>query len=492
MWPFTKRQPASKQKGRWDLSTPLLQLSEGDYWTIGHSCEGVQIFGSTGSAKSTSTVAELVKSFLLAGYGGIFFTVKPDDAATYRRYCHETNRLGDVMVFGPNEPLRFNPIDSELRRSDAGAGLTSNIVALLSTLLEVSVRNSRESGGEDSGYWKRANRQLMTNAIDLLVMAKGRLSVPDLYRLVVSAATSREELHSDEWKQTSFCFQCLREADAKSKSSIQKGDFELVADYFAGEWVNLSDRTRSVILSTFTSMVDVLLRGIVRELMSSPVSSVTPEMCQDGKLIVIDVPLKVFGEAGVFIQVLWKHCLQRAQERRDIQKNPRPVFMVVDESHLLTVSADQVFQTTARSTRTAVIYATQSISNYLAALGEKAEPEVHSLLGNLQTQIFHQQADIKTNTYAAELIGRTHQFLVNANSSREPSDLFGSMFGQSPSQCSAGVNETIDFEVQPSTFATLRKGGPPHWVADAIVYQGGRRFHATGRPYMPVTFRQHL
>lgn len=492
MWPFNQRKQTAKQRDQWNLSTPLLQFSDSDFFSIGQACEGVQVFGTTGSSKSTATLAELILSYLSAGFGGIFFTVKPEDRANYERYCRETNRLADLMVFGPNEPLRFNPLDAELQRRDAGAGLTSNIVALLSTLLEVSGRNSQESGGEDSGYWKRANRQLMTNAVDLLVMARGKLSVPDLYRLVVSAAVSPEQWKSDEWRQSSFCFQCLRDGDAKPKTAIQKADFELVADYFALEWLQLSGRTRSVILSTFTSMLDTLNRGVIRELMSSAVTNVTPEMCQDGKLILIDVPLKVFGETGVFIQVLWKHCLQRAQERRDVRQNPRPVFLLADESHLLTVSGDAVFQTTARSTRTAVVYATQSISNYLAALGDKAEPEVHSLLGNLATQIFHQQTDIKTNQYSAELIGRTRQFLINANSSRQPSDDFGLLFGQSPSQCSAGVNETIDFEVQPSTFATLRKGGPPEFLADAIVYQGGRRFHASGRPYMRVTFRQHL
>jgi type IV secretory pathway TraG/TraD family ATPase VirD4 len=332
----------------------------------------------------------------------------------------------------------------------------------------------------------------MMNATDLLIMARGRLSVTDLYRLVTSAATSQEQWKSDEWRKSSFCFQCLREADAKPKTPVQEADFGLVADYFAIEWVNLSDRTRSNILTMFTSMLDKLNRGIIRELISSPVTNVTPEMCQSGKLLLIDVPLKVWGEAGLLIQVLWKHCLQRAQERRNVQENPRPVFLVADESHLLTTSTDQVFQTTARSTRTAVIYATQSISNYLAALGEKAEPEVHSLLGNLQTKIFHQQADIKTNQYAAELIGRTRQFLVNASSSRQPYEFVDSLFGQSSSQCTAGVTETFEWEVQPTTFATLRKGGPPEFLADAIVYQGGRRFHATGRPWMPVTFRQHL
>jgi hypothetical protein len=324
-------------------------------------------------------------------------------------------------------------------------------------------------------------------------MAKDRLSVPDLYKLVTSAPLSFEQISTQAWKQESFCCQCLMEADAKEKTPRQRADLEVVGSFFLLEWPALSERTRSVVLSTFTSMLDVLNRGLIRELISSPVTNVTPEMAQDGKLILVDLPLKIFGEIGLFVQILWKFCFQRAQERRNVQENPRPCFIVADESHLLAVSSDQTFQTTARSTRTAVVYATQSISNYLAAFGgEKAEAQVHSLLGNLQTQIFHQQADIRTNAYAAELIGRTRQFMVNANHSHQPGDLLDSLLGLRTAQTSAGVTEIYEWEVQPRTFAQLRKGGPPEWEVDSIVYQGGRKFADTRRPWMPVTFKQQL
>jgi hypothetical protein len=46
--------------------------------------------------------------------------------------------------------------------------------------------------------------------------------------------------------------------------------------------------------------------------------------------------------------------------------------------------------------------------------------------------------------------------------------------------------------VQPNRFATLKKGGPPHWEVEGIVYQGGRRFSTTGKPWMPVCFRQQV
>src|SRR5438045_1135815 len=81
-------------------------------------------------------------------------------------------------------------------------------------------RGQGQGGGrEDEGYWRRALRQLLRNAIDLLVFATGRVSIPDLYRVVVSAAKSMVEVKSDDWKSRSFCYQCLVQADKVSKSA---------------------------------------------------------------------------------------------------------------------------------------------------------------------------------------------------------------------------------------------------------------------------------
>ena len=475
----------------WDLTVPIMPLTQIDQWTIGDACQGCQIFGSTGSGKSTGSLAAIISAFLAAGFGGIFLTSKSTDCASYVSLCKKMGREQDLIIFGPNHPYRFNALDAELQRTDAGAGQTQSIVTLLMTLLEVSERSSSKAGGSES-YWQRATQQLIQNAVDALVQATGRCSVPELYRLVISAPMSFDQLKSQDWCKASFCMQCISDADARVKDPIKRRDLELAADYFLNEWPALSDRTRSSILSMFTSMLDVLNRGMVRELISGE-TNIRPEMAQEGKLIIIDLPTLLHGESGVFVQVLWKYCMQRAQERRDVDANPRPVFVGSDESHLLAVKQDQIFQTTARSTRTAIVYATQSLTNYLSTFGQHSEPLVHSLLGNLQTQIFHQQTDIKTNTYAADLIGRTRQFLFNANSNYQSGDWLESMMGLRNNQsASAGMNETFEYEVQPSVFACLQKGGAPNWSVDGIVYQGGRQFSQTGRPWSPVKFKQQL
>ena len=97
----------------------------------------------------------------------------------------------------------------------------------------------------------------------------------------------------------SYCFRCLTEADKRPKSLSQKRDFELVADYFLCELPALSDKTRSVILSTFTSMADILNRGILRDLFTQG-SNIDPTAIEQGKIVVVAMPLKEFGQIGLY------------------------------------------------------------------------------------------------------------------------------------------------------------------------------------------------
>ena len=79
MWPFRKRNQPSPPTPKWLLSDPVLWFSDRDPWTIGDACQGTQIWGSTGSGKSSGSLAWIVRSYLSMGFGGIFFTAKPGD-----------------------------------------------------------------------------------------------------------------------------------------------------------------------------------------------------------------------------------------------------------------------------------------------------------------------------------------------------------------------------------------------------------------------------
>lgn len=488
---FKRKAACSRQT--WELSTPLLKLSPRDSWTIGDACMGTCVLGATGSGKTTGAGAALAKAFLRAGFGGLWLCCKGDERQTIEHYARQTGRTSDLVIFDASCQHRFSFLDEELNHAGRGAGLTENIVNLLSTILEVSERNTGSGGREDDGYWRKAMRQMCRNACELLAIAKGQVTVPDLYRVVVSAPTSRGQLADDDWKAGSFCFDCLRKADAAKKQQRAEKDFELVADYWMIEFPQLSEKTRSVIVSTFTSLVDVLNRSLLRDLFCTD-TTIRPEDTLDGKIIVIDLPARTYADVGIFAAVLWKYCWQRAVERRDVAANERPVFLFADEFQNFSVRYDQEFQATARSSRAATVYLTQSRANMLAAFGgQEAEAVTDSLLGNLQTKFFHANGDASTNEWAANVIGRSRQYFMNGNQSLGSFDPMRLVGLGDPGHTSGGFSEQMDFEVQPREFTTLRCGGPANrWETDTIVFQGGRRFLASGETWMPVTFRQDI
>jgi len=109
----------------------------------------------------------------------------------------------------------------------------------------------------------------------------------------------------------------------------------------------------------------------------------------------------------------------------------------------------------------------------------------------LNLKIFHANGDSVTNEWAAALIGRCRQFVVNSSSNHQNSNWALALADMAPSQGSAGVSEIFEFEVQPAVFTQLRTGGVANnGQVDAVIFSNGARFKSTGRTYLNATFRQ--
>ncbi len=480
----------------WPLSTPLLQLSRDDVWTAADAVEGTLILGATGSGKSSGPASSIARAMLSAGFGGLVLTAKRDERAQWEQLCRDTGRLADLKVFGRNGDLRFNPFEYELKREGGGGGLTENICGLISVVLDAADRSSSSAGRDGDQFWGRACDQLLRNCVDLLIMARDAVAIPELHRLLVSAPQSIEQMRSEQWRRESFCFECLKAAEKRPKTAVQLHDLGVVADYFMLEFPSLNSKTRSIVISMLTSMTDVLGRGVARYLFCED-TNITPEAALDGRIILIDLPLKEYGDVGLFAATLWKTQFQRAMERRDVSRNGRFVFLFADEAqNFVTPDTDMQFQATCRSARVATVMISQSLANFEVAMGggPKAKAEATGLLANLCTRIFCANSDSETNEWASTMIGRTLQFFGNGSSGHDNEDWLEIAFGcgrNGAGHTSAGYSESYEFALQPSAFVPLRTGGPRNsYQVDSIVFRGGRTFHATGKTWMPVTFTQ--
>ena len=468
---FQKRE---REGGRgWSLDDELVRFGAavggqpvGIPWTIRHACEGTAVFGATGSGKSSGSGRVIALSMLRKQFGGLVLCAKPDEARTWKRYAREAGREGDLVIFSPESGQGFNFLDYELRRGGRGAGITENVVAVLMQCAETG----NASGRDADEIWGKAMKQLLRNAIDLCRLS-GRTLRMDLIHRIAVGGREVEEL--------------VNEAGERVLGDSERADLEAVRRYFLIEWANMAERTRSGVLMNRTAICDPFLRGTLRDLFCRD-TTVTPEDAFLGKIIVIDLPVKTFNELGRYASVIWKFLFQRAAERRD--DPDRPLFIFADECQLFVTSTDAVFQSTARSCRTATVYLTQNTPNLYAEMaggGPTGKPRADALLGNLQTKIFHQNSDPETNQWAAETMTRSLQSRASVSG-----NVSIGQKGIAQPQAGSSRQETWEFEVAPREFLRLAKGGPEFdYVVTGLLFQGGRMF-PNDRHCMEVAFSQ--
>jgi len=460
-----------------------------DAWRIKDACEGVVIFGATGSGKTSGSGQTLARAYLGVGFGGLVLCAKPDEPALWTQYAAKMVRQSDLILFGTDPRWTFNFLEHESRRQGAGASLTENLVNLFTEIASIGAGSA--GGSTSDPFWDRAMRSLVRNCVDLLAAAGVPVTLHNMFDVVRSAPTSLEVIQSEEWRQASSCWRHVQVAQKAVSASGHRIDLHEVIAYWLDHFPTLGERTRSSIVAMFITLAEALMRSKMRELFCSG-TTVAPEDILAGKIVIVDLPVKEWGEVGRIAAVLWKYCFQKTVERRKDNSNGqgRPVFLWADECQYFVSRHDALFQATARSSRAATVYLTQSIPSLVAAVGAEQEGRalVDSLLNNLITKIFHANSDTTTNEYASKLIGKTVKRFGTAGRSVGPPPPGG--WFRTVTQ-SSGYSEQLDDIIHPNEFSRLGKGGPENrFLVHGIIVQMGRVFGPSKQYWHLVAFKQ--
>lgn len=495
-----------------DLDTALMHMADDDgretSWTIRQAVEGLQIFGGIGSGKTSGSGRMFALKYLRQGFGGLVLTVKPDEKEMWQEYCHLAGRSQELVIIEPNGNERFNFLKYETTTKNNELSITENIVQVLKTVIQSSAEKS--GGNRDDPFWESALDMLLFNSIDLCKLAYGSVTVDDLYKIVVTAP-KKDGSETDEEERGNFNHawaMALRLTTEKRTSYIESldesvreqfdGDGELmnseiernvpevriltaVDNFFSQTYRTLNEKTRSIIEFSFSSFLFRLTKEPIYSLFCNGDSTVIPEDSLKGKIILINLPVKIYHKVGRDCQILFKYMWQRAMEKRNVSENDRPVFLWADEAQHFIHEYDADCQATARSSLIATVYLTQNLPNYHANMGGiNSEYRVKSFLGTLATQIFHANTDIETNKYASALIG--DEYYVEENQSES----FGVQFSTS-----RGQKLTLKKAIRPEEFVKVKTGGKlnDHDV-EAYVYVQGKQF-ASGKNYQKATFTQN-
>jgi type IV secretory pathway TraG/TraD family ATPase VirD4 len=499
-----------------DLDTPLIHFGHnGDSaFTIRSAVESVQIFGGVGSGKSSGSGRRFAEAFLRVGMGGLVLTTKPDERKEWIKYCIDTGRLHDLVIIEPGGKYGFDFLEYISTTTDSNKAISDNI---LQTIKVVIRANQEQSGGQsEDPFWENAMDQLLTFVLELGMMAYGKIGVQLLYDMLQSLpkandSNQKSSVENDRDNAFTAAFKIIKEKADKAvdawynklsekKQQEFKDDralyrrtvlekfpearmLKLLDTFFFDTLRNLSSKTRSVIEFVCSNFLFRLLREPLYSLFCAGKLNVRPEDALDGKIILINLPVKIYNKAGSDIQILFKYLFQIAMEKRDISKNDRPVFLWSDEAQTFIHEHDPVFQATARSSRVATVYITQNLNNYYAAMGgQKSEYKVKSFMGVMATKIFHANADIETNRFASDLIGEA--FFTDPSMNM-------SITKESFSQ---GQNTSIKLQkiYRPEEFMALKTGGPfNNHNVEAIIHKQGDPLTKNGN-HAKINFKQKI
>lgn len=461
-----------------NLDTPLIELSsqsgQKTYWTARNAVEGVQIFGGIGSGKTSGSGRMIALKYLKAGFGGLVLTVKPDEKKLWHDYCEIAGRSDDLIIVEPLGEHRFNFFDYELSKTKAGMSPTDNLVQVLKTVIRAGQEKS--SGRADDPFWENALDMLIYNTIDLSYLAHEQVSAEVMYNIVQSIPKSgqpeskeqtdyslalkkaRHKAHDKikEWRDRQPSERLSRlDANPETLDLIYTEEIPIVRElkfiiqFFTETFQGLAEKTRSTIELSFTAFLFRLLRDPVYSLFCNGDSTFSPDDCAEGKIILLNLPVKEYHKTGQDVQIMFKYIWQRAMEKRDLSKSDRPVFLWADEAQNFLHEHDPDYQATARSSRIATVYISQNLPNYHANMGgDKSTYKVNSFLGTLGTKIFHANADIDTNKYASELVG--DGFFEETSRSATASGTFSA---------SRTKSLKIDKIIRPEAFVLLKNGG---------------------------------
>jgi len=335
----------------------------------------------------------------------------------------------------------------------------------------------------------------LTAAVDLLKLSGEDITVDNITKLIrespkdqnyypdyielTSQASNNDEAHRElsRWASQSFTIFCLTWAEEKELKGRDKKAFDVVANFFLNDFATLAEKTRSSITEYFYAFASPFMSGLLSEYFAEDTSSeILPEVTFEGKIILLDFPVKKYLQIGVYAQSIYKRMWQQAVERRDVERYPLPVFMWVDESQYFLNEEDMMFQTTARGSKACTVMISQNISNYYATIGGKNPTQrVNSLLGNLSTKIFHTNNDYVTNEWAANTIGKTFQAKTSSSVGKYDS---------------VTVSESLQYQVEPQEFTLLLTGGDSNeFDVEAIVTVAGKTW-SNGKNFIKAVFNQ--
>jgi hypothetical protein len=408
---------------------------------------------------------------------GIFLlTVKPGDAQKAIKRVQRLGREKDIIHITKNGAHRFDPIAYEAARG----GDVNSIVAILRAMQSVGKPQSHGDGASE--FFKDSAEQWEAAAVALLIAAN-EVSLINIRNIINSAPEmpipEDPALHTPEmldWFANSYTGKILTKvADRHAAGEVSDEEWRAAEQgvyFIASEVPRLAAATMTSIKQTFSSLCSKIMMPPYDHLMSNGCTWVPDQLFLEGKIIIVDVPTSE-TESAVLLQVAYKRSVQMAIARRDVDVDPRPVMIHVDEFQVTCHSDDASALEILREARGISCYLTQSLTNISRRFREhQLGTSTFSITNNMMCRVALANTDHPTNSWWSDVLGKEHVQLVEGGLQ------------------SAHTRSDYRFVLEPRAFSALPIPTPNFRAAVGVCYRGGQPLDASGKPFVIHAFQQ--
>jgi len=363
----------------------------------------VLVVGDTGSGKTTCVGYPWLESMLKAGLGGLVLDAGGSYVAFVRQLMHYLGRDGDLIVLEPGGPAKYNPLHKPDMTS---ADLAGWLHMVINNVQGASNQTATES------FWDKAGRSYANVVIELCrLVDPDHLTLELLYRLNTDEGARKRILHQ------------LKQELESGTTDERAHRIGHVLHYFQNEWEKMAASMRGSIPATFDAVVQIFSSDypLSRTFCPHPheggiFPGFTNEAFDSGKVVVLNMPLRKYPDAGRTIATLLKLDFQtgvlRRTEGRSEAEVTRPVFLLIDEAqNYVTASkelGDTLYLAESRKNKAINIYMSQSIDSFKEAFHDQDSCNV--FFNNLRTKVFLSQQGPESQKTCAELCGKATQW----------------------------------------------------------------------------------
>jgi hypothetical protein len=392
-----------------DLAAPLVDLNGQDTITLGNAFEGIHVFGSPGSGKTSGSGQTIARSFLRAGMGGLVLCSKPSEVERWQKYAAENGRESSLFIFDKHEG--FNFVEYALARY--GVDAITNVVGILMRTLDDARKARGKTGSDENPFWDESTEEVLKHAIPVLYSATGTVTIDDIIDFAIAAPATPERVtelakNTRAFKANAAMSALMKMDSPEAAIALSPAEGKRLLKFWASEWQSNDGKTRSNILSSLRSRLGLFRHGVLKDCFTTKTTWI-PETLFHGCITIVGLPVQANETEGRLAQLLMKYMTQLAIESRKTlpeRHQERPVFLWVDEAHRFVSMKDEQFLAECRENRACCCFLSQGLPSYYSALGRDQEKTVDGLIGKFKTQVFHQNGCHHTNEFASKIIGR--------------------------------------------------------------------------------------